>query len=289
MFAHAQRRLLQSHSLLLTMGVVHLFAAALLFHQHLSVVHTVQDTAVPLLAQLPDLKQQSSVLAQQVELMELRSAVAVGSPTERVNSYVLPPELSAERVVASLETVLRTLEDADLASKKTDVHLGETVVHQTYRSTPVTVDVALHEDGLRTLLTFVRHAGTLTVADALTVQQRSLLLKQTEAENPAGIRALEQFLGADLLDYARNPQSYRNSLAKSFSGEQFMPTFDTIVRTSALRSANEVFAGELGDKLHEQRLWPLPLMQLASLTQTPGSVEEWYQVSLTVDAYSQIQ
>ena len=145
---------------------------------------------------------------------------------------------------------------------------------------------AVQEDGMENLLNFFRLAGLVTVADAFSPAEIAVILERIEAENPAGIVALEQFFSAGLLNYSREPRPYEESLRRTFAGSSVLPLLEETLNTSLLADAKRFLGGRLGQVLEQQNLWPLPFLLVHDVVITPGSSPGWYTYSLTLQHFA---
>jgi hypothetical protein len=264
-----------------------LFVAVQLLLRHVTVVQEVRATALPLAQEIPQLERRLRIITEQEELAQLQEALRIGSPEERVHVYALPEESDLDKTVTALDLLRDELSTQKLLTRMSDIRFGEVgVAEGGIRRQPVSLAFAAHQQGLAAFMLFVKLSGLLTVADALSADQRSTLLKHTELENPAGIVALERFLSTDLLEYLRDSRTYEEQLLKSFSTQAFEQVFRGVLRSSILPDAQRLLAGRLGQALQAGRLWPLQMLSPASISLESGSAPEWYRVEVVLSLYS---
>ena len=264
------------------LGIVVLFLAL-----HARAIRDVRDISVPLVAELPSLERQLSVLKDQIELSELHAADRTGSEEERIAVYVLPASTDLDRTLAAFEALREYLSRAGMLAAMSPVDFGSAgVVRDGLAAAAVRFDASLTEEGMTALLRFVRLAGLLTVGDAFSEGERERLLHRTEEDNPAGIVALEQFFAADVLDYAENPRLYDTQLLRSYSGDAFRDTFSDVVDSSLLRGARELLGGSLGRVLRQNDLWPTEMMMLDGIDAERGGAEGWVRAKVRLSVYS---
>lgn len=279
----AARRHLRHPGLILC-GTLCLFAAASLGLEHVRAVEEVRQISVPLVAQLPQLERRLHVLSEQVELSELQSALRVGSQEERLHVYALPTDVDTDRTIALFEVLRLIFAERQQLTELTDLQFGERYPYaDVLEAQMLSLKTVLHEDALQDLLSIIQVSGVLTIADALTEQERLLLLESTEQENPAGVVVLEQFLSTDLLDYALDPQAHEKRLTSSFASNAFTNALHNTLRSPMMNDARRVLGGRIGAVLKDQNLWPLPAMTLHRIHLKPGGAEGWYKVGLKVD------
>ena len=259
---------------------------AVFLAQHISTVRDVRASSLPLAQEIPGLERRLNVLKQQKELSELSHALRTGSPEERVHVYVLPEEADLDKVVTAFDALAQELRKRKLLTVISPIAFGETRPGpEGMKEQSVTLELAMHQEGIEALQTFVKLSGLLSVADALSSEERSRLLLQTELENPAAIVALEQFLNTDLLSYLREPRPAEEQLLKSFSSQSFERAFRDVVRTSLLADAGRLLSPAFTDKLSAARLWPMQMMDIESLELEAGRSEGWYRVKLEILLY----
>lgn len=260
--------------------------AGALLAKHVRVIADVRTVSVPLVAGIPELEHRRALLSEQVELAELQSSLRLGSQEERVRTYVLPAQFDLDRIVALFDVFsLAIPADPAVASMSPLTTGAPEPAGDGLEAMPITVSFAVHDDGIRGLLDLFRLSGMLTVADALSEEEMAALLASVEAENPAGIVPLEQFLSADLLEYAQNPKLWEERLRRSFLQSGVQQAIDTALQTSLLRNAKEFLGGRAGFLLSEQQLWPLPLFTIDGVHASQGRAPGWYTLTVTLRTY----
>ena len=262
-------------------GVCLLGVSKELITSHVQSVQDVQEISVPLLAEVADLEMRSAVLKEQVELVELQSALRIGSHEERMHVYVLPTEFDLDRIVALFDVITLALEGKDYVSNVSGIEMGEEYkVREGAYAIPVSMSLAVQEEGLNEILNLFRIAGLITIADALNEEELDLLFARTEEENPAGVVALEKFLSTDLLEYALEPRPINQRLQRSFTGHAFMSALNSIMKESLLSDAREILGDHFGQVLKQQNLWPMPFIVFDEVITQPGGTEGWDKVSV---------
>lgn len=266
-----------------TLGLTLLTISGILLYGHAQAITITRTESVPLLAELPSLEHTAKILKEQSELAELEATTRVGSQIERVRTYVLPEKSDLDRTIAVFEIMRETLSKKHQLGSMSDITFEEqntredgTIVR------PLLVSFTVHEEAAPDIAALLRLSGLMSVGDALTEQEIALLLDSTEAENPSGIVAVEQFLSTDLLNYAQNTRLAEERLLRSFVSTSFVQSLQNVTRTSLLRDATRVLGGEIGAELQRYELWPLQMMSIEKAELEPGSVEGWYTLSLRV-------
>lgn len=261
--------------------------SAFLILAHVKTIIEVRDISIPIVGQLPMLERRLRALTEQIELTQLHAATRVGSQQEKVEVYALPEETDVSRLIATFEIIREVLARDGVLSSMSEITMDEEVEHEDgSRSQSLSVEFAVHDDGMQKILLVVRLAGLLTVGDVLTQEEIALLVDRVEQENPSGIIALEQFLSADLLKYSEDPKSYEEQLKRSFSSTTFANALENVLRVSLLRDVRKILQSDLGEILQGYKLWPMQIMALQKVTILPGNAPGWQRLGLTVEVFS---
>lgn len=244
---------LRAHALALTLLGLSLFAgSAGLTAAHVLKIRAMRDIGFPIAADVKPLLQRRAMLSEQAEIARLHASARGGAYREVYDLYVLPEKPDAARTLAILETLLTHMQDQGIIRDIESIETG-TVGES---SADLAVAVTVEPGKAPQLLDLLDLSGVLTVNDAFSEAERRSLLALTERENPAVIAAVEQFLGGDLLQYAKVPQLAESQLLKSVGTELFENDFRALVDTSRLRAfAQTALLLDGGDA----SLWPLPL------------------------------
>ena len=262
-----------------------------LLSEHAASVSEVREISAPLVADIPRFERRLALLTDQIELAELHDATHTGSQEEHINVFVLPEELDFDRLLAAFDVVETELKSQGLLTEISDIALSDPVAssEEGLEERTLSINFAAHEDGAHAILSLVKFAGLLTVGDLLSTSEQRLLLQKTEAENPAGVIAMEQFLSTELLSYARDAKTYEAQLLRSFSSPSFVKTLQDTLQSSSMRDARRVLGGEVGASLQRSGLWPLPLMALGEVEVRAGGASKWFVLSVEIKVYSRIQ
>jgi hypothetical protein len=253
---------------------------------HVQVIADVRTTIVPLVAELPALERRHALLSQQVELAELQSALRVGSTEEKVRTYVLPEAFDVERMVALFDVFNLAIPGSDHVTSMSAVEFGTPEAAQSgLESMPIRVRFTADKQGSEELMRFFRFAGVLTIADTLSEAELSSLLTSVEADTPAGIVPLEQFLSTDLLTYSQNPKPFEERLRRSFLESDALLAIDELLRMPVLRDARSFLGGVAGMRISEQKLWPMPMLTVEEVHAVPGRAPGWQTLSFVLRTY----
>lgn len=243
----------RAHALaLLLLGTSFFAGSAGLLYAHVLKIQTMRDVGFPIAAEVQPLMERKALLAEQTEIASLQASARGNSYREIYDLYVLPEKADAARTVAVLETLLTHLRERGIVLSIGGIDTWEA----DGASTDVSFTVTAAPGGAAAILDLLDLSGVLTVNDAFTETERAQLLALTERENPATIAAVEQFLGGDLLQYAKVPQLAESQLFQSVGTESFERDFRALADSSRLRSfATTALLLDGGDR----SLWPLPL------------------------------
>ncbi len=246
-------RLASGHALALTLLGTSFFAgSAGLTAAHVLKIATMRDVGFPIAADVQPLLQRKALLEEQSEVAKLQASARGSSYREIYDLYVLPEKPDGARTVATLETLLTQLQDKGIVRGIGGIEVGAS----SGSMADVTVNVTVDQGQSQAFLDLFDLSGVLTVNDAFAQGERSALIAMTERESPTAIAAVEQFLGGDLLQYAKVPQLAESQLIKSVGTDQFEASFRALVDSSRLRSfAKTALVLDGGEK----SLWPLPL------------------------------
>jgi len=261
-----------------------------LLTQHAVSVLEVREISAPLVADIPQFERRLALLTDQIELAELHEATRTGSQKEHINVFVLPEEIDFDRLLSVFNVVESELKSQGLLAEISEISLSDPLPseEESLEERTLSIHFAAHEDGVHAFLSLVKFAGLITVGDLLSVDEQRLLLQKTEEENPAGVIAMEQFLSANLLSYARDPKTYEAQLLRSFSSPSFVKTLQDTLQSSSMRDARRVLGGGIGKRLRQNNLWPLPLMTLDEVSIRAGGAPRWSVLSVKVKVYSRI-
>lgn len=276
------RRAFSNPAVAFTGGTALLILSGVLLYAHATTLEQVSGVSVPLAAELPQLERTDAILKEQVELAELESASTVGSIQERVRMYILPEQTNLDRVVATFEVMRNVLEKRGALGRMSELTFGD----RQNESQPLSVSFTVDKSGMQDIIALVRLSGIMTIADALKPEELDLLIEHTEAENPAGIVAVEQFLSTDLLSYAQNPRVAEDRLLRSFSSTQFVQTLQSITHTSLLQDAIRILSGDMSREFDRYQLWPVQFMSLDNISIVPGSVSGWFTLTLELQLHT---
>ncbi len=276
-------------------GAALLMVSSTLVTAHLALLTDVREDVLPLAADIPPLERRLAVLTEQLELTALQASLQSGSPEEKLQAYVLPEKQDLRRLLAFFDVTRLLLERGKMLRGMSGIEVGQPTVLDPQPSADasrgivekrtISFQATLSDAGFERLFSTLELTGLLTVGDALTDAEIDRLFILTEAENYAGIVAVEKFLSTDLASYAREPRPAEDQLLKSFSSERFLQEFRGLLAGTRLASAREILGGDWGEAYAAQKVWPVQFLGVdrVSVELLPDG---WNRVSFTLSAHT---
>jgi hypothetical protein len=264
-----------------------LVGAAVMGYGHFDSVRGARATVLPLAAQLVTLQHRSEVLQEQIDLAMEASKNRTDSATEKLHAYVLPDRDALPRLLSFFEEVEQQLRASKSLRSMSTVEvsaLEDDLARDTLVSRVATVSFVVTQKGAQTIQSLLDLSGTLTVGDAFTPEELQELFNLTEVHNAAGVVAMESFLNADLLAYARAPRKTEQPVLQAFSSDAFLEQFHALLKRTRVDEARALLGSPLGDRLATNKLWPVQFMMIddVRLTEEGG---EWMRLDLVVRVF----
>jgi len=257
--------------LLWTAGAGFVVLAGLLVREHVDALRAVQGEGLPLAAEVQSLERRLAILTEQTSALRITGDLTGGTAEEQVKLFVLPQGGASERTITLFNAVFDAWKAEGRVKNIAPIVVGKPeTVHMSGVSSSLVrrslqLRLSLHEEDLRDCVTLLRLAGLVTVEDALTPQERVTLLALSEAGNPAQITSLAQFLQTDLLQYLHDPLVADERLLNAFPTDTLTNCLRSFEKTSLIRDGAALARGPVGTVLLQQKLWPLPFLQVSSL------------------------
>jgi hypothetical protein len=245
--------------------------------KHVAVLSEAQEVSIPLVASVGQLEQQKTVMQQQLDLTAKKVMRRTELADEQVQAFISP---SADAAIRALH-VLETWVNVNERTQNMRVHTPLTT-KQTTTSTYVYFKGDLHSSALHELESIIAISGLYTVYDALSADQRLVLLERTEAESPAAITEVEDFFAVPLIAFAVDAEGYISAVLRSFTGLQFSNILASIVQNSALQTAIDFASSQTAKELQELDLFPYTFMHVHRLSQVESTVKDWQSVEFTI-------
>lgn len=248
-----------------------------LTNMHIRFIAEARSVSIPLLASISTLEREQQVVQEQLELAQLESLDRTTQLQEQVQTYVLDSEQQTTRTVQVLETFIAASSEANTLQLRSPLRMGEA-----HGATTFSLQADMHRSAWQDLQALLELSGKHTVYDALTTQQRALLIQQTESLSPEAILELEDFFAVPLSEFIQNTDAYIQTLLRSFSGKQFESMLQTVLQSGPIAGVITLADSTTQAALQAKNAWPYPLMQVHTLSLTPSSVKDWQTVSITV-------
>lgn len=243
----------RNHALaLFLLGCSFFAGSAGLMAAHVLKIRAMRDVGFPIAAEVKPFLQRKAMLTEQAEIAELQASARGSSYREIYDLYVLPEKVDASRMLKTLETLLTHLQSQGIVTAIGAIHTGPA----DDASAEFMLDVTVPAGEGQKFFDLFDISGVLTVNDAFTESERATFIALTERENPAVIAAVEQFLGGDLLQYAKVPQLAESQLFKAVGTDRFETDVRALIDGSRLRAFAQTAL--LLDN-PDASLWPLPL------------------------------
>lgn len=255
---------------------------------HAQAIADAKEVSLPLVAELPALERRVTTLTDQIEMAELQTALRQGSKAEQVRVHILPDDPDFDRLIALFDVFREVQQTKGIIGDMSAIDIGTPATQEQVRVRPLHLSFAAHDEGLKTFLSFIQVAGLLTVGDALSADERMLLIQRTEEENPTGIVALEQFFSTDLIKYAQDHRSYEAQVLRSFSSPTFHSALRSITQSSLLKEVRLLFDTDLGAILEQHNLWPFPFFVVDTINVERGASPKWQKVSVQLLLYTRV-
>jgi hypothetical protein len=263
-----------------------LFISFLLLQLHIAEIRQMRAETLPDAARAATLEEHLSLLQKQVEASRLSVETQQGSLKEKLHVYVLPKDASVDRALSFLTATFDAAQTSGDVKDISAITVGDpehVASSGTLLRRPLSFAVTVRQDKLQHILSAFDLSGLLTVQDALTTQQLQDLFTLTEAENPAGIVALGQFLSADLLQYLREPRPVDEHFIGSFSSNAFASLVQHLATTPFFKEGRAYLA-IAGDAWEKGSLWPAPFLSVQSV-KAEAAGDGWVRLTLHLASY----
>ena len=256
-----------------------LSAAAMgLIVSHVRLFSDKRDTAVMVGTSLPEKRSEVALLAANVEAEQIFQRDALVAKEEQASVYVLPDTSPVPRAVSSIqETVLALAQDGNETISLQKLSFDTTAQeHGSYKSLSGSFVLKGTFQSVVRFLGILSLSGDMILKDVFTADAEQVFLRQVEASAPLSLRAAEDFLYIDLLQYAANPDQAEQRMLKDMPPEVASDLRTFILQSGAadIRSA----LSKVAKRLAERTVWPLPLLRIDHIVRGEG---EW-KVAVTL-------
>jgi hypothetical protein len=259
-------------------GVAGILVGCGLLLKHIDAFGPKRDLAVLIGSALPELRSRVALLEANVEAERLFGIEKQAAREEQAAAYILPDEPDGARTVSVLQETAAALSAAgaqiDIKSIAFD---REAVTADGVRQLHGKITLNGRSEHVSRLLTGLGFSGDLSVRDALPPEKSREFLAAVEKDSPLSLPGAEEFLFSDLVAYAADPDAAEQRVTRDMQPE-VAANVRTILLAAGLADVRASLSA-VAPRLKQQRLWPMPLLRVDSLTQENGG--EWI-VGITV-------
>jgi hypothetical protein len=246
-------------------GTLCIILACGVIASHVQTFGVKRDTAVLIGTSLPKLRTSVALLRSTVEAEELFARQARSAREEQASAYILPGGSPVPRAVLTLEQLSLALRDASqgqfslqsLTFASTSENRG---THKTLDGTAILR--GSFQDVAR-LLGVLSIGGDMMVRDALMPGVEEQFLHIIGTDQPLALRAAQDFLYLDLLEYALSPDIAEQGALSGVS-DAVRPDLRQMLLQGGLAEVRSAL-GPVATRLKERNVWPTPLIQVTSL------------------------
>ena len=224
-----------------------------------------RDTAVMIGTTLPELKSSVELLSANAQAEQLFAQDALVAREEQASAYVLPNGPVSSRAVQVLSEIASAL--TKNAGGNVSIQSLSFDAAATNLGSVKTVGAHLVLKGdFRSVARFfavLSFSGDMMVRDVLSDQAADQFLKLVVSSSPLSLKAAEDFLYLDLLQYAAAPDTIEEAMTKDMPKDVAadVRTFLLQAGLAQVRSAFDKIATDLKDK----NVWPMSLVSIVSL------------------------
>lgn len=223
-----------------------------------------REQALSIGMQLPEMESSVALLKANVEAETLFFENGLASREELADIYILPQTSPVPRFVSSVNAIARSLSAVDMPLM---------IERVTVDPSPVTIDgvksYRAHltlRGSFQTVSRFFgaySFSGDMMVRDVLPSDTETTLLRAIESIAPLTLRASEEFLYTDLLEYVSNPDATEQRMLADVPLET-ASELRSMLLLAGLAHARSSLA-DIAKSLQSQRVWPLPLVSITGL------------------------
>lgn len=252
--------------LLFVVGCVSIILASGIVAEHVRSFGLKRDTAVMIGLSLPELKNSVALLRSSVEAERVFARQARAAREEQAAAYVLPATSPVPRAVLAIEQLSLALRDSSngaftLMSLSFPAKIENHGTHKTLAG------IALIDGSFQNvarLLGAFSMAGDMMVRDAISLETEEAFLRQVGVDEPLALKAAQDFLYLDLLEYASAPDIAEQGALSSVS-DAVRPDLHALLLEGGLAAVREGLS-PVASRLKERKVWPLPLVEVTSVS-----------------------
>ncbi len=225
-----------------------------------------RDTAVMVGTELPELKSSVALLRASVEAERYFAAEAGAAREEQASVFILPDGSPVSRTVAAMQELAAAIgTDGGLSLDKLTFDAkpvdsgsvkalgGHAVLRGSYQ-------------GVSKLLAVLGFSGDMMVRDVLSMEAQEAFLRHVEAASPSSLKAAEDFLYLDLIQYASDPDSFEQRMLRDVSVDAASDIRAILLESGLMETRNAL--GGVAQSLKKGEAWPLPLLAVTRLSRS---------------------
>ncbi len=256
------------HTLRIPLGIVGVLLSVVAFGMlaaHARSFSLKRDTAVMIGTTLPDLRATVALLAANRQAEQFFAKNALAAREEQASVYILPAGPAAARTVDVLQTIATVLKQAlgedgalqDLTFENETKNRGE------FKTIGAQIVLRGSFRFAATFLSVLSFSGDMMIRDALSDEATTAFLKKINASAPLSLKAAEDFLYADLLNYAAEPDRIEQEMLQDLPLNA-QAEIRSFVLQSGLASVRSALS-EIAPAFKKERVWPLPFVTVDAL------------------------
>lgn len=223
-----------------------------------------RDTAVMIGTTLPELRASVDLLAANRQAALFFEQHGQRAREEQASVYVLPDTPSGARAVSALQAIVSALQGTQTTLSLERITMDPAPVDRGEFKT-LRAELVLRGDyaAVSRFLSVLDFSGRMMIRDVLTDEASTSFLKQINAIAPLSLKAAEDFLFADLVAYAAEPDRIEQDMFKDVPLEA-QPEIRAFLLASGL-GAVRLSLSDIAPALRSKNVWPLPLLSVNAL------------------------
>ncbi len=224
-----------------------------------------RDTAVMIGTTLPELKSSVELLSANAQAEQLFAQDALVAREEQASAYVLPNGPVSTRAVQVLSEIASALTKNAGGNVTVQSLSFDAAATNLGSMKTVGAHLALKGDfhSVARFFAVLSFSGDMMVRDILSDQTTDQFLKLVVSSSPLSLKAAEDFLYLDLLQYAASPDKIEEAMTKDMQ-KDVAADVRTFLLQSGLAQVRSAF-DKIATDLKEKNVWPMGLVTITSL------------------------
>ncbi len=225
-----------------------------------------RDTAVMIGTTLPDLRSTVALLAANQQAEQFFAKNALTAREEQASVYILPDTPAAGRTIDSFQAISSVLsasmqQEGSLQNLSFESNAIDRGGFQTIGAQMTLRGSFRFASAFLSVLSF---SGDMMIRDVLSDDSTVTFLKKINASAPLSLKAAEDFLYTDLLEYAAEPDRIEQEMLQDLPVDT-QGDIRSFVLASGLAAVRSSLT-EIAPELKKNRVWPLPFVTVDALT-----------------------